>query len=168
MYNLVSCIAGKCKKQTIVNSISGDGVINQSGLLVNHWPSYNGPSHSTVCTMYACIIVFIQYFLTHQVLNVGFNSSSYPVVQRSLNQTLPISFNHHCHHYPFRLFLHHFQLLKQRLHLVQWCFPKRPDCGPFFVPPSLIFINMIPLMMYNIKRGKNQFDWKMTTECIDA
>ena len=23
-------------------------------------------------------------------------------------------------------------------------------------------------MIYNIKRGKNQFDWKMTTECVDA
>ena len=26
----------------------------------------------------------------------------------------------------------------------------------------------VSLMIYNIKRGKNQFDWKMTTECVDA
>ena len=26
----------------------------------------------------------------------------------------------------------------------------------------------VSLTMYNIKRGKNQFDWKMTTEYVDA
>ena len=26
----------------------------------------------------------------------------------------------------------------------------------------------VSLMIHNIKRGKNQFDWKMTTECVDA
>ena len=54
----MQCITGKCIKLTIVNSISGGGVINQSGLLVNHCPGYNGPTTQQF-VLYICAFVFV-------------------------------------------------------------------------------------------------------------